>query len=62
MTDYNIYDFLNDNDKLRIQIDIPKKLVNVLDDYVSFKKVSNRKKLIEMLIIKFILEKEKDLY
>jgi len=62
MKDYSIVDFMLDNDKLRIQIDVPKKLIGILDDYVTFKANGTRKRLIELVLIKFILDIEKDLY
>jgi len=62
MENYSILDFMMDNDKLRIQVDIPKKLVEILDDYVLFKANGSRKRLLELIVIKFILEAEKDLY
>jgi metal-responsive CopG/Arc/MetJ family transcriptional regulator len=62
MKDYGIVEFLTDKDKLRIQIDLPKYLIKILDDYVMFKANGSRKRLIELILIKYILEIEKDLY
>jgi len=62
MEEYTILDFMQDNDKLRIQVDIPKKLVSILDDYVLFKANGTRKRLIELILIKYILEIQKELY
>jgi len=62
MDNYSVLDFLNDTEKQRIAVDIPKKLLLILDDYIVLNKIPNRKRFLELMVIKFILEKEKDLY
>jgi len=62
MKNYSALDFLNDTKKQRIAVDIPKELLKILDDYIILNKIPNRKRFLELMVIKFILEKEKDLY
>jgi metal-responsive CopG/Arc/MetJ family transcriptional regulator len=54
--DYTMIEELLNSDTLRINIDLPKKHLERLDNYVKINMINNRKKLLEMLIIKFVIE------
>jgi metal-responsive CopG/Arc/MetJ family transcriptional regulator len=54
----NIEELLN-NDKLRVNVDLPRRHLDMLDEYVKINQLSTRKKLLEMIIIKFALEHQK---
>jgi metal-responsive CopG/Arc/MetJ family transcriptional regulator len=58
---YSIIESIADNDKQAIQIDISKKLLFELDKYVLSHNVSNRKRLIETLLIKFIIQNSEEI-
>jgi metal-responsive CopG/Arc/MetJ family transcriptional regulator len=57
---YSLIESMADNDKQRVTIEISKKLLFELDKYVQTHNVSNRKRLIETLLIKFIIQNEQD--
>lgn len=61
MAYYSELDFILDNKKKRINIDLPVRLIEELDKIIYKRDISSRKQLIELLVIKFVLDKEEDL-
>lgn len=61
MAYYSELDFTLDNNKKRINIDLPVRLIEELDKIIYIRDISSRKQLIELLVIKFVLNKEDDL-
>lgn len=61
MAYYSELDFTLDNNKKRINIDLPVRLLEKLDKIIYERDISSRKQLIELLVIKFVLNREEDL-
>lgn len=55
MAYYNELDFTLDNNKKRINIDLPVRLIEKLDEIIYKQDINSRKQLIELLVIKFVL-------
>ena len=58
MSDYKELDFLLDSNKKRVNIDLPIKLLKKLDEIIYKQDINSRKQLIELLVIKFVLNND----
>jgi metal-responsive CopG/Arc/MetJ family transcriptional regulator len=56
MTELKNLQFLIDNNKQKINIEISKSMLIDLDEYIKSQGLSNRKRFIELLIYRFIYE------
>jgi metal-responsive CopG/Arc/MetJ family transcriptional regulator len=56
MSELKNLQFLIDNNKQKINIEISKSMLTDLDEYIKSQGLSNRKRFIELLIYRFIYE------